>query len=442
MGSSSHRLLQEAAWPLDHCGHPTPPPHPCPPSPPHRNAGGGDVWTNGGVAGGKLYALYAGGASSNQFWSIVTVGTLTQLPTTAGQGGNVSSLPQPSGFRYRGSTMLANVMFAITEEGQGAVLIYRWSSTAWVYDGAPYLIPNLPDRSAVGVALSNSNAYVTTGTGKIYCLDTAARAWLNGGNPVYAAPAGFALRGIALAPVAPSASSSPTMTSSPTASASVTATETRQPDISPTSSGSVTASSSSTPSVSLTMSGTPSSSVTALSTPTPSPSSVNVLAGASIVVARVATGVASTLTTPLLLDALSLGAAPGAPLSLLGTVSMPMLPPSDPSQMRLTVAGTDTRWGGLSRSGDGRMLCVAGIDAAAGSAWAAVRRTVGSVMYDGSIDVSATFNTTMYTTGIFGAASADGSGFWAVGGSGSMATRGVWYITARGTNFRNSSNIW
>jgi hypothetical protein len=110
--------------------------------------------------------------------------------------------------------------------------------------------------------------------------------------------------------------------------------------------------------------------------------------------------------------------------------------------MRLTVAGTDTRWGGLSRSGDGSLLVVAGVDAAAGTAWSASRRTVGTLRFDGAIDVSTSFNSSMYGTGIFGAASVDGSGFWAVGGASLITTRGVWYTPARSTSFRNTSIVW
>jgi len=167
-----------------------------------------------------------------------------------------------------------------------------------------------------------------------------------------------------------------------------------------------------------------------------------VLAGAGLVVVRVASAVTASVTTPLLLDALALGASPDAQLTCLGTVPMPMLPPGEPEQMRLTVAGTDTRWGGLSRSGDGSLLVVAGVDAAAGAAWSTSRRTVGTLRFDGAIDVSASFNASMYSTGIFGAASVDGSGFWAVGGAPLITTRGVWYIPARGTSFRNTSIVW
>ena len=307
-----------------------------------------------------------------------------------------------------------------------------------------YNINVTADRSAIGVAALTVAgvrvAYVTTATGKIYAFNIDSKTWLNNGRAVYNDTQGGTLRAIMLSPTTATPSATPTTTSTATLSEGATASSTFTPSISNTASPSSTRSS--TASMTVSPPGTPSGSNTPSNSPTPTPSSVNVLTGAAIVVARVATGVAASITTPLLLDALSLGAAPGAQLSLLGTVSMPMLPPSDPSQMRLTVAGTDTRWGGLSRSGDGRMLCVAGIDAAAGSTWATVRRTVGSVLYDGSIDVSATFNTTMYTTGIYGAASVDGSGFWAVGGSGSITTRGVWYITARGTSFRNTSIIW
>jgi hypothetical protein len=386
---------------------------------------------------------------ANFFWGLVTVGTLTELPTSLGQGGEATGLPWAAGLRYRGYSIAPRAMFVITEETQGGVLVYRFNTTtsAWVVDGPIYVIPLLADRNPVAVQLIRGVAYVSTSVnGRIYGFDTSTRTWVNGGAAVYAAPAGFALRGIALAPVSPSATPSASSTSSPTSSPSATMSSgasisnTATPP--PTVTSSPTASRSPTSSVSATASPTASTSISATATATPSNSPVDVLPGGDMVVLRVATGVAATIATPVLLDVLVLGGSPDAQLSRTGTITMPVLPPTVPGQMRLTVGGTDSRWGQLSRSDDGRFICIAGVNAAPGSAWASAARTIGTLGYDGVVDVSTAFNSTMFSNGLWSASSSDGSAFYAVGSAPTALTRGIWYITAGGTTAADNALIW
>jgi hypothetical protein len=174
-------------------------------------------------------------------------------------------------------------------------------------------------------------------------------------------------------------------------------------------------------------------------TVTPSRTSVNLLAsGAALVVARVASDATSAVTTPLLLDVLAAGATPSSPMSVLGTVTMPVGTPG----MRLTVAGTDTRWGGLSRSDDGRFVVVAGVDAAPGSAQAGTRRTVGTLAWNGTVVVNTAFNSSVNSNGLFGAGSVDGTSFWVSGAGTTAQARGVWHIFAGRDGGRNGTIVW
>lgn len=160
-------------------------------------------------------------------------------------------------------------------------------------------------------------------------------------------------------------------------------------------------------------------------------------------VARIARSATASVATPLLLDALALGASPDAQLTRTGTIPMPVLPSADPAQMRLTVGGVNTLWGSLSRSGDGRMLVVAGVDAAPGSPVVNVSRVVGTVSFDGVVDVSTAVGgdgSTIYNTGIWSATTVDGSGFWTVGSSTNNLWRGNFYTPA-GT-YNNATLIW
>jgi hypothetical protein len=389
----------------------------------------------------RLLGLYSTTSVFNFFQALKSANG-TDLPTTTGgTGGPAVALPVNALFKYRGYSVVNGTIFVVAEESAGALTVYRANQTtgAWVNDGVVYALPSLADRSPSGVLLRplasgvGYVAYVSTNTGKVFAFDTEARSWINDGAALYTAPSGFALRGMAAAPVAPSATPSPTASS--TASTSLTATASPSPDpaVSPTSSTSVTGSVSPTASLTPSASITPSSSATPSNTPSPSPSAVNVLPGADIVVARVATGVASGVATPLLLDALAEGATPGSPLSLLGTVTMPLAAGSP----RVTVSGADTRWGALSRSMDGRYVVVAGVDAAPGGAVTGVARTIATLSFTGAISVPASFNSTVFSGGIFSAASVDGtSGFWATGAAAVVGYRGVWWVNATIPNGR------
>jgi hypothetical protein len=202
-------------------------------------AGGSDGWVSVQVGGQplRLMATYAITTTANAFLALTTVGTNADLPTRNGQGGAVIAMPQPSGHRYRGSSIIANTLFGIVEETQGGLLLYRWNATSslWVVDGPIYVLPTvIATRNPVGVVLTGDSAFVSTSSGRVFAFDTAARTWLNNGDPVYTAPAGFGLRGIALAPVAPSASASPSVAPSTTASASATGTTSADPAVTPT----------------------------------------------------------------------------------------------------------------------------------------------------------------------------------------------------------------
>jgi hypothetical protein len=160
-----------------------------------------------------------------------------------------------------------------------------------------------------------------------------------------------------------------------------------------------------------------------------------VLPGGSLVAVRL-TG-STTAATAVLLDVLAIS---GGVLSLVGSLPMPMLPPADPAQFRLTVGGADTRWGGLTLSGDGQYLVVAGCDAAPGTSVAGATRVVGTLRYDGVVDVSTSLGGGAYTNAIWGAATQDATEFWTVGSSATASLRGVWFVPA-GT-VGGGSMIW
>ncbi|HEX7480563.1 MAG TPA: esterase-like activity of phytase family protein [Polyangiales bacterium] len=116
--------------------------------------------------------------------------------------------------------------------------------------------------------------------------------------------------------------------------------------------------------------------------------------------------------------------------SLVGTLTMPTAVSG--SNRILTMSGTASSEGGISLSGDGHYLALAGYDAPTGTAAVASTAVATVNRITGRIDASGTINsTTRFTTGfdlnnIRGAATNDGTGFWA-GGAGS-ATKGVWYL--------------
>jgi hypothetical protein len=115
---------------------------------------------------------------------------------------------------------------------------------------------------------------------------------------------------------------------------------------------------------------------------------------------------------------------------LVGTLTLPTAVSG--SNRILTMSGTASSEGGMSLSGDGHYVALAGYDAATGTATVATTAVATFNRIAGRIDASGTINTTTrFTTGfdlnnIRGAATNDGTGFWA-GGAGS-ATKGVWYL--------------
>src|SRR6476469_2753062 len=131
-----------------------------------------------------------------------------------------------------------------------------------------------------------------------------------------------------------------------------------------------------------------------------------------------------------------------------GTVVQTIALPTSASGLNraLTLAGTSTAEGQLTRSVDGRFLILAGYDAATGTAditnttATATNRVVGRVAADGTINTSTTINDafggTSTTTGsIRGAASVDGSSFWAAG-----SVSGVRYVTLGNTGASTQLN--
>lgn len=126
---------------------------------------------------------------------------------------------------------------------------------------------------------------------------------------------------------------------------------------------------------------------------------------------------------------------------------LPMPTLSTPSAAALTVSGTATSEGALSRSSDGQFVVLAGYDAPVGTAslttstsstW---NRVAGRVSATGVIDTSTRINALISGSSVRSATSDDGSQFWVGGGaSGAVfiqlgATGGV-SINAAPTNLR------
>jgi hypothetical protein len=135
----------------------------------------------------------------------------------------------------------------------------------------------------------------------------------------------------------------------------------------------------------------------------------------NIVVYRVGDGSAAgtSAATAVFLDEYT----PGG--TLVQSVAMPTA--DSGTQQTLTASGAaNASEGYLNRSADGAYLILTGYDAAVGTtavastATTAVARTIGRVGADGSVDTTTT-TTSFSTSSIRSAASADGSGFWAVG---------------------------
>ncbi|MBL8921098.1 MAG: Ig-like domain-containing protein [Myxococcaceae bacterium] len=91
------------------------------------------------------------------------------------------------------------------------------------------------------------------------------------------------------------------------------------------------------------------------------------------------------------------------------------------AQAALTLSGTATSEGALSRSADGRYVTLAGYDAAPGTASvttsssATVNRVVGRLDSAGAVDTSTRLNAAFSGGNVRAATSADGTAFWATG---------------------------
>ncbi len=102
------------------------------------------------------------------------------------------------------------------------------------------------------------------------------------------------------------------------------------------------------------------------------------------------------------------------------------LPTTSGVGKRLTLSGSATSEGALTRSADGRYLTLAGYDADPGTAsiasstTTAVGRVVARVDGSGGVDTSTTITDTFSGNNIRGAVTDDGSRFWAVGANGGV----------------------
>jgi hypothetical protein len=95
-------------------------------------------------------------------------------------------------------------------------------------------------------------------------------------------------------------------------------------------------------------------------------------------------------------------------------------------------SGSASSEGGLSLSGDGRYLMLAGYNATPGTPSVASTGTIAREV--ARIDAAGGVDTTTQITGAFvgdnfrGATSQDGTGFWIAGGNGMPSTAGIWYV--------------
>ncbi|APR76251.1 5'-nucleotidase [Minicystis rosea] len=93
----------------------------------------------------------------------------------------------------------------------------------------------------------------------------------------------------------------------------------------------------------------------------------------------------------------------------------------------LTLSASAPSEGGLSRSGDGRYLTLAGYAVPPGSSSTSAPRVVARVDTFGLVNTTTSLGTNVFAgSTIRGATSVDGSGFWA-SGNGNNGSGGVWY---------------
>jgi hypothetical protein len=121
---------------------------------------------------------------------------------------------------------------------------------------------------------------------------------------------------------------------------------------------------------------------------------------------------------------------PVAGSAAISTTALPTMAALPNNQ--LTLSGTATTEGGLSRSADGHYVTLAGYAANTGLATTGTTRVAGRMSAAGAVDTSTTLTGAFTANSVRGATSADGSAFW-VSGNGSGTTGGVWYATLGAT---------
>jgi Ca2+-binding RTX toxin-like protein len=133
----------------------------------------------------------------------------------------------------------------------------------------------------------------------------------------------------------------------------------------------------------------------------------------------------TNLATPVFLDEFS---ADGT--TIVQTIALPTT--TIGNQLRLTLGGTATTEGMLSRSSNGQYLLLAGYDAPVGGSSspssmpsAATKRVVARIDAQGNFDTSTVISDGYDSTAIRGATSTDGTTIWASGGSGTSPTGGI-----------------
>jgi hypothetical protein len=122
--------------------------------------------------------------------------------------------------------------------------------------------------------------------------------------------------------------------------------------------------------------------------------------------------------------------------TLVGTIALPTVVAAT-GNAALTSSGSASSEGGMSLSGDGRYLVLAGYNAAptaagvAGTTSAATNRIVGRIGANGVVDTTTRINSAYSANNVRGATSQDGTGFW-LGGNGTGTTTnagGTWFVS-------------
>lgn len=137
---------------------------------------------------------------------------------------------------------------------------------------------------------------------------------------------------------------------------------------------------------------------------------------AQVMVVRVGDGAAALSSTATAVFVEKRATADG---SVLQTVALPTVVSG--GQAALTLSGTATSEGALSRSADGRYVTLAGYDAVPGTASvtsspsATVNRIVGRLDGAGAVDTSTRMSAAFSGGNVRGATSVDGTAFWATG---------------------------